>query len=47
MAVVDADAVALEDGVHFAHDGRPARFHAVHGEHRVNVIGEDFVRIED
>lgn len=47
VAVVNADAVAFEDGVHFSHDGRPARFHAVKGEHGMDVVGEDLVRVED
>lgn len=47
MAVVYGDAVALEDGVHFADDGGAAGFDAVDSEHGRDVVGEEFVRVED
>lgn len=47
MAVVDGDAVAFEDGVHFADDGGAAGFHPVKGQHGVDVVGEEFVGVED
>lgn len=47
VAVVDGDAVAFEDGVHFADDGGAAGLHAVDGQHGVDVVGEEFVRVEN
>ncbi len=46
MAVVYGNAVALEDGVHFADDGGAAGFDTVDGEHGRDVVGEEFVRVE-
>lgn len=47
MAIIDADAVAFEDGVHFADDGGAACFHSVKGQHGIDVIGEEFVGVDD
>lgn len=47
MAVIDGDAVPLEDGVHFADNGRAASLHSVNGQHGVDVVGEEFVGIEN
>lgn len=47
MAIVDGDGVAGEDGVHFLDQRRAAGFDAVVGEHAVDVVSEDFVRVDE
>ena len=47
MTIIDGDAMAFEDGVHFADDGGAASFNTVERKHGSDVIGEDFVGVED
>lgn len=47
MAVVDRDGVASEDGVHFLDECGAAGFDAVVGKHAVDVVSEDFVRVDE
>ena len=47
MAIIDCDAMAFENGIHFADDGCAAGFNAVEGEHGDDVVGEDFVGVDD
>lgn len=46
MAVVNRDGVAGEDGVHFLHECGAASFDAVMDEHAVDVVSENFVRVD-
>lgn len=47
MAIVDRDGVTGEDGVHFKDECGAAGFDAVVGEHGVDVVSEDFVRVDE
>lgn len=47
MAVVDGDRVTGEYGVHFLDECGAAGFDAVMGEHAVDVVSEDFVRVDE
>lgn len=46
MAVVNGDGMAGEDGVHFLDESGAAGFDPVMGEHAVDVVSEDFVRVD-
>lgn len=46
VAIIDGDAVAFEDGVHFADNGGAASLHSINGQHGVDVIGEEFVGVD-
>ena len=47
MPIVYTDTVSLKHSIHFLNDGAAAGFDAVIGQHGGNVIGENFVRVED
>lgn len=47
MTVVDGDGVAGEDDIHFLDECGAAGFDAVLGEHAVDVVSEDFVRVDE
>lgn len=46
MAIVNGDGVAGENDVHFLDECGAACFNAVMGEHAVDVVSEDFVRVD-